>query len=463
MSRVGRHALEAGDDRDLARRERVADAVGPDLDDLGLAVLGVGDDPGLAPGEAHRGLAEVLDRHREQRHRDALARGEQHVHLAAAGPAGDVVGEAHEVVGGLAHRRDDDDDVVARRGACARCGRRRRGCGRVGDRGPAELLHEQPTASQATGDARRPRRDSRPVHSAAVPSADKRQRKKENARLRRRGARGAPRSAEAQSRRSATRRSQSASSSIVIVLVHLLGGDNKKSAPTPDDVDDDGNDSVATLAAGCVNTVPNRGDEARTSRRPDDHRSEQDVHRDDLDDVRRHHDRARREERAEERQQLRVPRAAGLLRRAEMASGRQGLRRSRAATRRATAPADPGYTIDRRAARRTATRSGALAVGEGRRAIPPARRVAVLHRAPAIQGAHRPNEYARTIGESVTSRASANVQKIEALAPVDATTGAPHRTRSTSQGDDHRVVAVARRGRSSRPGSSNVFGFAPLR
>ena len=43
-----RHALEAGDDRDLARRERLADAVGPDLDDLRLAVVGVGDDPGLA-------------------------------------------------------------------------------------------------------------------------------------------------------------------------------------------------------------------------------------------------------------------------------------------------------------------------------------------------------------------------------------------------------------------------------
>ena len=48
MSRVGGHALEAGDDRDLAVGERLADAVALDLEDLGLAVGGVGDDPGLA-------------------------------------------------------------------------------------------------------------------------------------------------------------------------------------------------------------------------------------------------------------------------------------------------------------------------------------------------------------------------------------------------------------------------------
>ena len=46
------------------------------------------------------------------------------------GSLGHVVGEAHEVVGRLAHRRDHDHDVVARRGGCARCDRRRPGCDR---------------------------------------------------------------------------------------------------------------------------------------------------------------------------------------------------------------------------------------------------------------------------------------------------------------------------------------------
>ena len=134
--------METGDDRDSSVVERLADAIAVDLDDLGLAVFGVGDDAGLGSGEAHRGLAEVLDRHREQRHRDALARGEQHVHLPAAGLTGDVVSEADEVVGGLAHRGDDNDDIVA---AAPRThdvvGDGADAIG-VGDRGPAELLDE---------------------------------------------------------------------------------------------------------------------------------------------------------------------------------------------------------------------------------------------------------------------------------------------------------------------------------
>ena len=48
MSRAVDTPWKPGDDRDLAVGERLADAVAPDLDDLGLAVLGVGDDPGLA-------------------------------------------------------------------------------------------------------------------------------------------------------------------------------------------------------------------------------------------------------------------------------------------------------------------------------------------------------------------------------------------------------------------------------
>ena len=54
MSRVGRDALEPGDDGDAARGERLADPVALDLEDLGLAVDRVGDDPGLRAGEATR-------------------------------------------------------------------------------------------------------------------------------------------------------------------------------------------------------------------------------------------------------------------------------------------------------------------------------------------------------------------------------------------------------------------------
>ena len=44
---LGGDPLEAGDHRDAPGGDRIADAVASDLDDLGLAVRGVGDDAGL--------------------------------------------------------------------------------------------------------------------------------------------------------------------------------------------------------------------------------------------------------------------------------------------------------------------------------------------------------------------------------------------------------------------------------
>ena len=46
-------------------------------------------------------------------HRDPLPGGEEHVELPAVRVLGHVVGEADEVVGGLAHRRDDHDHLIA--------------------------------------------------------------------------------------------------------------------------------------------------------------------------------------------------------------------------------------------------------------------------------------------------------------------------------------------------------------
>ena len=61
----------------------------------------------------------------------------------ALGSARDLVGEALEVVGGLAHGRDHDHDVVA--GASGAHDVLRDGTDAVGigDRRAAELLHEQ--------------------------------------------------------------------------------------------------------------------------------------------------------------------------------------------------------------------------------------------------------------------------------------------------------------------------------
>ena len=111
--RVRADALEAGDDRDVARGDRVLDAAGRDVHDPRLAVHRRGQHAGLRAGERLGLVAEGVDRHGEQRHRDALTGSEQHVELAPRRDGDDLLGEVDQLVGRVAHRRDDDDDVVA--------------------------------------------------------------------------------------------------------------------------------------------------------------------------------------------------------------------------------------------------------------------------------------------------------------------------------------------------------------
>ena len=104
---------------------------------------GRGDHAGLRAGVRAGLVPEVVDRHREQRHRDALARGEQHVQLAAGRQRADLVGQVEQLVGGVAHRGDDHDDVVAGlAGGDDPLGDPLDPLG-VGDRGTAVLLHDQ--------------------------------------------------------------------------------------------------------------------------------------------------------------------------------------------------------------------------------------------------------------------------------------------------------------------------------
>ena len=110
---VGGQALEPGEDHDVAGVEGLLDPLRADLDDPGLAVLGVGDDPGLRARVGGGLAAAGVDGDREQGHRDALAGREEHVELARFGEGGDVRGLLEEVVGGLAHGRDDGDHVLA--------------------------------------------------------------------------------------------------------------------------------------------------------------------------------------------------------------------------------------------------------------------------------------------------------------------------------------------------------------
>ncbi len=79
------HALESGDDGDVAVVEGGADPPRSDVDDPRLAELLIGDDSGLGTGERLGFEAEVGDRHREHGHRDPLSGGEEHVELTRRG------------------------------------------------------------------------------------------------------------------------------------------------------------------------------------------------------------------------------------------------------------------------------------------------------------------------------------------------------------------------------------------
>ena len=106
-------ALIAGDDDDPARATARPARGTADLDDARVDMAVVGDDARLAAGEADGVAAQLADRHREQRHRDPLAGGQQHVQLAPIRVGRHLLGHRQQVVGRVAHRRHDDDDVVA--------------------------------------------------------------------------------------------------------------------------------------------------------------------------------------------------------------------------------------------------------------------------------------------------------------------------------------------------------------
>jgi hypothetical protein len=75
-------ALKPRDDRNRTTVERLSDSAGRDVHDSRATVRRRGDDPGLTSGERPCLVAQVADRHCQERHRDSLARGEQHVQFA---------------------------------------------------------------------------------------------------------------------------------------------------------------------------------------------------------------------------------------------------------------------------------------------------------------------------------------------------------------------------------------------
>ncbi len=150
---VGGDALEAGDDRDLASLERLVHAAAPHLDDARLAVARIGHDARLRPGERHGVAAEVVDRHRDERDRDPLARCEQHVLFARVWIGRDLTRQVDQPVRRVAHRRNDHADLVAR--GCRLDNAERNAFDLVGsgDRGAAVLLHDDAHTRSGAGKA----------------------------------------------------------------------------------------------------------------------------------------------------------------------------------------------------------------------------------------------------------------------------------------------------------------------
>ena len=127
---VGRDALRAADHRDPPGVEAGLDALGVHLEDLGPGVVGVGEDPGLAAGEAvgrHPGVVRAM-------HSRAMALRSPAVMSMSISRPGWVVGHLGRP-GGAARRspcpwRRPRPPPGRPGGPCGRCSRRRCACGR---------------------------------------------------------------------------------------------------------------------------------------------------------------------------------------------------------------------------------------------------------------------------------------------------------------------------------------------
>ncbi len=148
---IGRDTLRAGDDGHDARLEALDDPMGRDLEDFGVAVVGIGDEAGLATGEGVPGHAEIGERHAHEGDGFALPRRDQHVHFPTGADLRDPIGQQKQVVGLLAHGGDDDGNVITTAPAVGDViGNLPNSIG-VGNRRSTVFLHDQGHAPHRSG------------------------------------------------------------------------------------------------------------------------------------------------------------------------------------------------------------------------------------------------------------------------------------------------------------------------
>jgi len=97
------HTLEAGDDHHLALVQHLGHPDRAHGEDAGIGMAAIGDDAGLAAGEAHCGDSLGVQGHAQQRHADALAHGEQHVQLPSWRSRIGLAGLLGQAIGGVTH------------------------------------------------------------------------------------------------------------------------------------------------------------------------------------------------------------------------------------------------------------------------------------------------------------------------------------------------------------------------
>ena len=140
---VGRHALRPTEHRHPAGIQRRTDTIGPDIDDLGVLMVGVGQEASLAAGERLGVHPDVVQGHAHERHGLAFTGRDEHVHLTARVDNRHLAGQPQQLVGLLAHGRDHEDHLVATpHGAGNVIGHLAHAI-RIRDRGASELLDDE--------------------------------------------------------------------------------------------------------------------------------------------------------------------------------------------------------------------------------------------------------------------------------------------------------------------------------
>src|SRR5262249_1126743 len=106
------HALKAGGYYNASIVQKPANPLAVYVDYSGGGMSAFGRNAELRAGKRDCPHSQFIERHREDRRRDLLARRQQRIELAAVGRFARLPGKLNEIVSRIAHRRDHPDDRI---------------------------------------------------------------------------------------------------------------------------------------------------------------------------------------------------------------------------------------------------------------------------------------------------------------------------------------------------------------